>query len=484
MQGQAKMTAQFYVDNMNIMMINDEMEDRDIIQDKMLAQPGIIDARIVRSDLLNKEYGDGYPDQVPQDEYDERALQGEEITWISEDENGRKLNITYPIPALKIWRGAKCLGCHEEVKEEGTILGVARIAYSLKAYDDQIFNNVVTSGIMFLCLFALGFVVIALLFNRVLTRRINKLVEVSDQIAKGDLIQEINVDSNDEIGRLMQSMHDMNQQLYQIVVKVRKSAEKVNTASSKIADGSGDLSHRTKEQADYLKDTAASMEEMTAAVMANAENADQANKLATGTEEQAKRGGEVVIKAVESMSEINTATRKISDIISVIDEIAFQTNMLAINAAIEAAQAGKEGRGFAVVADDVRRLAHRCADSAKEIKVLINDTVEKVKDGTSLVDESGSMLGEIVTNVSQVCDFVANIASSSREQSSGIDNINKSVIYMDKVTEQNSVLVGESAKACESLEKQAGELQKAMHFFKIDKQKQQEKHNQIDKPEP
>jgi methyl-accepting chemotaxis protein len=230
------------------------------------------------------------------------------------------------------------------------------------------------------------------------------------------------------------------------------------------------LSHRTQEQASALEETASSMEEITSTVKQNADNAYQANQLAANARTQAEQGGAVVSKAVAAMAAINHSSKKIADIISVIDGIAFQTNLLALNAAVEAARAGEQGRGFAVVADEVRKLAQRSAEAAKEIKTLIGDSVEKVEGGTRLVDETGQVLTEIVTAVKKVSDIVAEIAAASQEQSTGIEHVNKAVMQMDEMTQQNAALVEEAAAASESVDAQAQSLQQLVAFFKVEAQ--------------
>lgn len=252
------------------------------------------------------------------------------------------------------------------------------------------------------------------------------------------------------------------------VSKVRETTNSIASASSEIAQGNADLSQRTEEQASSLEETASSMEELTSTVKQNADNARQANQLATDARTQAEKGGDIVGKAVDAMGAINQSSKKIADIIGVIDEIAFQTNLLALNAAVEAARAGEQGRGFAVVAAEVRNLAQRSAAAAKEIKVLINDSVEKVGDGTRLVDDSGKTLEEIVTAVKKVSDIISDIAAASQEQSSGIDQVNKAVTQMDEVTQQNAALVEEAAAASEALDDQAKQLEHLMSFFQVE----------------
>ncbi len=296
--------------------------------------------------------------------------------------------------------------------------------------------------------------------------------KVMQQLAEGDLTSSMTGEFEGEFAELRDSVNGTIDNLVDIVGKIRESGTNIASASSEIAQGNSDLSQRTEEQASSLEETASSMEELTSTVKQNADNARQANQLASGAREQAEKGGSVVGNAIDAMSEINTASKKIADIIGVIDEIAFQTNLLALNAAVEAARAGEQGRGFAVVASEVRNLAQRSAGAAKEIKALINDSVEKVEDGSRLVNESGDTLEEIVTAVKKVSDIIAEIAAASQEQSSGIEQVNKAIMQMDEVTQQNAALVEEAAAASESLDEQAKGLDDLMTFFKVDENEQ------------
>ena len=314
-------------------------------------------------------------------------------------------------------------------------------------------------------LFALTLILFLLI--RSITRPLARAMQVANIVAAGDLTSKIETGSSDETGKLMQALKDMNDSLYEIVGNVRTSVYSITIAAKEIATGNSDLSQRTEEQAASLEETASSMEELSSTVKHNAENAKQANQLGMGARDVAMKGGEVVNKVVITMASINESSKKIVDIISVIEGIAFQTNILALNAAVEAARAGEQGRGFAVVAGEVRTLAQRSAAAAKEIKALIGDSVEKVAGGTKLVDEAGKTMGEIVTAVKRVTDIMAEISAASSEQSAGIDQVNKAVIQMDEVTQQNAALVEEAAAAAESMQEEAERLSEAVSVFKL-----------------
>jgi methyl-accepting chemotaxis protein I, serine sensor receptor len=309
--------------------------------------------------------------------------------------------------------------------------------------------------------------VLGMLLIRSMMNSLNTAVGAAERIASGKLGNKIEITTQDEFGRLLRAMQDMDNKLSDIVGSVRHGADSVGSAARQISSGNDDLSQRTQEQASALEETASSMEEMTATVKQNADNARQASQLAVGARDQADRGGAVVGRAVGAMSEISASSKRIADIIDVIDEIAFQTNLLALNAAVEAARAGEQGRGFAVVATEVRALAQRSASAAKEIKDLINDSVSKVKAGTELVDESGKSLTEIVASVKRVADIVAEISAASEEQASGIDQVNTAVTQMDTTTQQNAALVEESAAASKAMEQQAQALVETVSFFAV-----------------
>ena len=309
---------------------------------------------------------------------------------------------------------------------------------------------------------------LALWVARSVARPLVEAVGVARQVAAGDLTAHIVVQSQDETGQLMQALKDMNASLQNLVGQVRSGTDTIATASSQIAAGNQDLSSRTEEQASSLEETASSMEELTSTVKQNADNARQANTMALTSSSIAIEGGKVVGEVVGTMASINASSRKIVDIIAVIDGIAFQTNILALNAAVEAARAGEQGRGFAVVATEVRNLAQRSAAAAKDIKVLIGDSVEKVEAGSKLVDQAGRTMDDIVASITRVTDIMSEITAASNEQSAGIEQVNQAIAQMDQVTQQNAALVEEAAAAAESMQEQAASLSEVVSVFKLD----------------
>jgi len=303
---------------------------------------------------------------------------------------------------------------------------------------------------------------------------------VARAIAGGDLSSKFLSNRSDDTGQLLRALQQMNVNLVAIVGDVRNNVDSINVASSEIAAGNMDLSSRTEQQASSLEETAASMEELTSTVKQNADNARQANQLAVSASSVAVKGGSVVSQVVDTMSAINTSSKKIVDIIGVIDGIAFQTNILALNAAVEAARAGEQGRGFAVVAAEVRNLAQRSAAAAKEIKTLISDSVDKVEEGSKQVAEAGKTMDEIVGSVKRVTDIMAEITAASQEQTAGIEQINQAITQMDQVTQQNAALVEEAAAAASSLQEQASGLSQVVSVFKLDNTQQ---FNQVAAPQ-
>ena len=309
----------------------------------------------------------------------------------------------------------------------------------------------------------------ALAITRSITGPIRAAVRVAETVSAGDLTSDIVAGSRDETGQLMTALKTMNDNLVDIVGQVRSGTDTISAASSEIADGNMDLSLRTEEQASSLEETASSMEELTSTVKFNAENARQANQLAISASQVASKGGAVVSEVVATMGSINESSRKIVDIISVIDGIAFQTNILALNAAVEAARAGEQGRGFAVVASEVRNLAQRSAAAAKEIKTLIGDSVDKVEAGSRLVDEAGKTMAEVVASIARVTSIMNDITTASDEQRDGIEQVNRAITQMDTVTQQNAALVEQAAAAAASMQAQSARLSEVVGVFTLNR---------------
>ncbi|NGZ86510.1 methyl-accepting chemotaxis protein [Duganella aceris] len=325
-------------------------------------------------------------------------------------------------------------------------------------------NTIVIGGLLTITLAAL----LAWILSRSIVGPLTHAVRIARSVAAGDLSTHIASTSRDETGQMLQALGDMNQSLLNIVGEVRRGTDTIATASGEIARGNQDLSSRTEQQASSLEETASSMEQLTGTVKQNADHARQANTLARSASDVATKGGAIVSQVVDTMGSINNSSRKIVDIISVIDGIAFQTNILALNAAVEAARAGEQGRGFAVVASEVRNLAQRSAAAAKEIKELITASVADVDDGSRLVAEAGQTMGDIVDSIQRVTDIMADITSASDEQIAGIEQINHAISQMDTVTQQNAALVEQAAAAAESLKEQAASQAQVVSVFKLD----------------
>jgi methyl-accepting chemotaxis protein-1 (serine sensor receptor) len=322
------------------------------------------------------------------------------------------------------------------------------------------------SAVLMLVVCAVG-IAGAFLFSRTITRPLARAVAATRAVAAGDLQQAIDVTGRDEVADLLRALQDMQTSLSVVVTDVRQNSEHVATASAQIAAGNNDLSARTEQQASALQQAAASMEQLSVTVRQNAASAQQANQLAMGASTVAISGGETVNGVISTMKGINESSRKIVEIIGVIDGIAFQTNILALNAAVEAARAGEQGRGFAVVASEVRSLAQRSADAAKQIKTLISTSVERVEAGTALVDRAGVTMTEIVASIERVTAIMGEISAATSEQSTGVSQVGEAVAQMDKATQQNSALVEESAAAAESLKGQAQSLVQAVAVFRL-----------------
>ncbi|QIE25621.1 Methyl-accepting chemotaxis protein II (plasmid) [Caballeronia sp. SBC1] len=353
----------------------------------------------------------------------------------------------------------KLIAADVELNRSGAEKEVARAA---STYD----SAVVSTGLLIAVAVFAG-IAIGWLITRSITTPIGRAVVIAETVARGDLTANIEVSGKDEASQLLAAMRHMNERLVDVVGRVRNSSDSIATGSAEIAAGNTDLSQRTEEQAASLEETAASMEQLTATVKQNAENALQGNSLAANASETAVRGGEVVNRVVQTMSEISSSSEQVAQIITVIEGIAFQTNILALNAAVEAARAGEQGRGFAVVAGEVRTLAQRSASAAKEIKDLISASVQRVHAGSQLVDEAGRTMGEVVQSVKRVTDLMGEISAASGEQHTGIEQVNQAVMQMDEVTQQNAALVEEASAAAQSMAAQSGTLRELVSVFQI-----------------
>ena len=326
-------------------------------------------------------------------------------------------------------------------------------------------NKLLAVGVLALLGFAAALVLIV---RHVVTRPLRLATSAAEHLARGDLTVQLAPASQDEIGKLLTAMNGISHGLAGVVATIRDGTEQVATASAQIAAGNQDLSARTEHQAGSLEETASSMEELTATVRQNADNAREANDLASSASSVAVKGGDVVSQVVSTMGQINESSRKIVDIIGVIDSIAFQTNILALNAAVEAARAGEQGRGFAVVASEVRSLAQRSAEAAREIKALIGDSVDKVETGSKLVGMAGQTMDDVVASVKKVTDIMGDIMAATQEQSVGIDEVNQAIVSIDKVTQQNAALVEEASAAAQSMQEMAATLAQSVSVFKLD----------------
>jgi methyl-accepting chemotaxis protein len=454
-----------------------KLGDKDVISDvksrlffieKMGAADGVKELRVVRGKGTTDEFGMGPPQQQPVDEMDRSVLaNGKTQFKLTRSGDQTTLRAVLPFINMKSFRTIQCLQCHGV--DEGTVLGAASVTVDIKA-DMETLNKInmwlwIGQAMLQIALFfVVGLIVKRLL--RQLGGEPHAAMAMAQRVAGGDLSENIKLNAGDT-SSLMANLDAMQQSLVSVVSRVREGSEGVATASAEIAQGNQDLSARTESQASALEQTTASMEQLGFTVKQNAESASQANQMALNASTVAASGGEVVGKVVATMKGINDSSRKIADIISVIDGIAFQTNILALNAAVEAARAGEQGRGFAVVASEVRALAQRSAAAAKEIKTLIDASVEQVDAGSALVDQAGSTMTEVVASIKRVTDIMGEISAASSEQAASVAEVGEAVSQMDQMTQQNAALVEEMAAAASSLRSQAQELVEVMEVFKL-----------------
>ena len=449
------------------MMITGVSKERAVYLDQVKKSNDVSDLKVLRGTRIDSQYGvDKAADTRLTDE-EQGVLASGKPSFVADDARA-ELYVVFPILNWKSYLGKDCTSCHNA--RENEVLGAISMRISLVKSQAELraFAWRIALIALVLSLPLLGAVMyfVRRYVSKPLGGEPAAATEVANRVAAGDLSESIDV-ADDDDASLMAAMARMQQHLSETIGQIREAAETIETASHEIASGNTDLSQRTEEQASSLEETASSMEELTSTVKQNAENARQANQLAISASSVAVKGGEVVGEVVGTMSSINESSRKIVDIIGVIDGIAFQTNILALNAAVEAARAGEQGRGFAVVATEVRNLAQRSAAAAKEIKSLIGDSVDKVEAGTKLVDAAGKTMEEIVTAVKRVTDIMAEITAASQEQSSGIEQVNRAINQMDEVTQQNAALVEQASAAAESLQEQAQSLAAAVAVFRM-----------------
>ena len=465
------------INGLNTLMLT-KVGDDDVISDskaralfiqKMGAADDVKELRIVRAKGVNDEFGDGLPQEKPVDELDREVLaNGKPLFKLIYGENGDGMvRAVLPFIASKNFRTTNCLRCHGV--DENAVLGVASI--KLNITDDlnvlREINTRIWIGqivLQIVMLFIVRFVVRRLL--RQLGGEPVDAVDLAKRVTSGDLSQPIRT-QNGDTSSLMAQLDRMQGSLARVVTNVRQGAEQVEHSSAEIAQGNLDLSSRTENQASSLEQTAASMTQLSTTVRENANSARQASQLALNASTVAQQGGEVVNQVVETMRGINESSHRIADILSVIDGIAFQTNILALNAAVEAARAGEQGRGFAVVATEVRQLAGRSAQAAREIKALIQASVERVETGSNLVDKAGETMTEVVRSIQRVTELVSAISNASMEQSTGVAEIGEAINQMDQITQQNAALVEQMAAAASSLTEQAKDLVNAVAVFRL-----------------
>jgi methyl-accepting chemotaxis protein len=449
------------------MMITGVSKERSVFLDQIRNTKEINDIRVFRYGSVLTQYGRGEGSESGASPAEQAVMESGRASFEVDDDRGH-LRAIFPIVNMRNFLGKDCIACH--AGHEGEVLGAVSMRVSLKKQQAELFDFT-----RWLSLLALGLCIPLLgAIYWFIRRNVAKplggepavATEVANRIASGDLTVEVPVATGDTAS-LMAAMEKMRRGLSEIIARIHDASETINTASSDIAAGNLDLSQRTEEQATSLEETASSMEQLAATVKQNAGNAEQANRLAAGASEVASKGGSVVQEVVQTMGAISDSSRRIAEIIGVIDSIAFQTNILALNAAVEAARAGEQGRGFAVVASEVRSLAQRSAAAAKEIKDLIGGSVEHVTAGAKLVEDAGRTMEDIVTAVKRVTDVMGEITGASQEQSSGIEQVSKAIVQMDRVVQQNAALVEQSAASAESLQAQAQSLVDAVAAFRL-----------------
>jgi methyl-accepting chemotaxis protein len=468
-QLRAKGIANAVIDGANMLMETGEISDpenRKLLIRKISDSGNVIGLRLVRAEQVIRQFGQGLPEEQIKDGVERAAIESKLPSYTLEERNGVPVfRAVTPYIVSHSFHGTDCLRCHNV--EVGSVNGASDIDIDMSSDFDRLHKVIMWLVIGQLTLQLLLFFLIKWVMRRLVIHPLQEAVGAANRIAEGDLTARIEPHSGDETGQLLQALKDMNQSLGSLVSAVRNGTDMISTSTQEMSQGNSDLSQRTEQQASSLEETASSMEELTSTVKQNAANAKQANQLATRASDIAMRGGQAVDDVVRTMALISASSKKIADIIAVIEGIAFQTNILALNAAVEAARAGEQGRGFAVVASEVRNLAQRSAAAAKEIKVLIDASVDKVDIGSNQVEQAGTTMHEVVEAVKRVTDIMAEISAASDEQSAGIEEVNQAIVQMDDMTQQNAALVEEAAAAAEAMRGQSEALMEAVSVFQL-----------------
>lgn len=463
----AESVNQMTVATLTGLMIENIIDDRAVFLDQIKNSNNISDLRVFRWGRTIEQYGPGRGLESTTSAEEKSAMEDGK-PYFRESEDGKELRAIFPILSSRNYLGKNCLQCHQV--KEGAVLGAVSMRMSLDKTQADLRGFTWRIALLAVGLSIPLLWVIFVLVRRYVVRPLGgepgDAMRVAARIAAGDLSRKVEVREGDTAS-VMAAMASMQQQLAFIIGQINQAARVIAGAAGEVATGTQDLSQRTTEQATALEETASAIEELTAAVSRNAESAQHASQLAIGAEKVAAEGGERVTRVVETMEAINESSKKVAEITGVIDGIAFQTSILALNASVEAARAGEQGRGFSVVAAEVRTLAQRTSTAASEIKGLVERAKESAEDGTRRVDDAGGSIGNIGSVVKQVTETMAEIAAASQQQSTGIEQVSKAIMQMDQVTQQNAALVEQTAAASESLSRQAQTLAEAVARFKL-----------------
>jgi len=449
------------------MMVTGTIAQREVLLDQIKQLGTIRDVHVLRAEAVTKLFGPGTGNEAaaPDAREAEVLRTGRAQVWVENDAKGEYLRAVRPALAAKNYLGKDCTVCHQAA--EGAVLGAVSMKVSLDRVNEGLAHQ---RAMSVLAALLTSIPVLALIYpfiRRVVTTPLSLGIAAAREIATGDLTQQVQLTSSNEVGDLQRSLRDMSDSLTDIVSRVRHATDEIYAAAQQSSDRNADLSARTEQQVGSLGRTAQSMHELTAMVHRNTEDAQRANQLAQTAAEVAVKGGGVVSQVVSTMQSIDSSSKRIVDIIGVIDGIAFQTNILALNAAVEAARAGEHGRGFAVVASEVRSLAQRSSGAAREIKALIDDSVGRVQTGSELVQQAGATMTEIVASIKHVTEIMQAIAAASGQQMMGIERVNATVDDMNTATQQNASMVEQAAADAKALQEQAGQLEAAIRLFKL-----------------